>query len=240
MEFLHPLGKGGICALCLAVCYYLLFRCYQNTGCTRDVFHCFLVLGVGSLFYMPLVFFALAFYWYLSVFLRSLDWHTFWAGIIGLLFPYWMWFCWSFWLQDFTALLDHVQWNFAWSPQSIVHTAMELSLLRQLSWVLVSVLIIWGTLHFLRTNYNDKIRVRMLLYIFACQVFILEIAFVFLPHDFDVLLPLLLLSGCPLVAHFFALTGSWFSNILFCLSILAFAGLATMSFWTPLMNINFN
>lgn len=240
MDFLHPIGKGSLCALCIAASYYILFKCYQQRGCMGDVFHCFLLLGIGSLFYLPLVICAVAYFWYLAVFLRSMDGHIFWAGIIGLLFPYWIWFCWSFWQQDFGALLNHLQFHWEWSPQSFLLAVSQLSLPQKTSWVLVTVLVVLGTLHFLRTNYNDKIRVRMLLYIFACQVLLVETAFVCFPNDFDVLLPMLLLCGSPFVAHYFALTGSWFTNILFCLSILAFGALATMQFWIPLMNINFN
>lgn len=240
MAFLHPFGKGWICALLLVVCYFLLFQCYQERDCIGNVFHCFLLFGIGSLFYLPFALFAVAFFWYLAVFLRSMDRHILRAGIIGLLLPYWLWFCWSFWQQDFEAIQNHLQWHFAWSPQSLIETATQLSLSQQVSWILISVLVVLGALHFLQTKYNDKIRVRMILYIFACQVLIIELALLFLPYDFNVLLPLLMLSGCPFVAHYFALTGNWFSNILFCLAILSFAALTTMQFWIPLMNINFN
>lgn len=240
MAFLHPIGKGGLCALCLVASYFVLFRCYQQRDCLRDVFHCFLLLGVGSLIYLPFAFLVLAYFWYLAIFLRAMDWHIFWAGIIGLLFPYWMWFCWSFLQQDFTVLLSHLQFHPEWSLPSFTQSVLQLSLSQKFSWVLVTILVVIGALHFLRTRYTDKIRVRMLFYILACQVFLLEACFVVFPDDFDVLMPLLVLSGCPFVAHYFALTGSWFTNILFCLSILAFGALATMPFWITLMNINFN
>ena len=50
LPFMHPLGEPMVSAALLSAAYYLLFRCYQRHSPQTDVFHAFLMLGLGSFF----------------------------------------------------------------------------------------------------------------------------------------------------------------------------------------------
>ena len=86
---LHPLQDGLIVSCLMLASYYLLFKSYQRTEAVSPIFHSFLCLGIGSLFFPQLLFFAPFYLWYATVYLRSLTWRTFWAAMTGLILPYW-------------------------------------------------------------------------------------------------------------------------------------------------------
>ena len=62
-----------------------------------------------------------------------------------------------------------------------------------------------GIVHYLRTSYNDRIRVRMFFHsIIITEVFLLAAAFL-LPQHFAWIFPLLLVNSAPLIAHYWTL-----------------------------------
>ena len=87
--FMHPIGEPLIAASCLCISYLLLFLCYQRLHPQAYVFHVFLMLSLGSLCAPVMLPMAVLFYLYLIIFLRSITWKAFWAGILGLTAPYW-------------------------------------------------------------------------------------------------------------------------------------------------------
>ena len=54
---LHPLQDGLIVSCLMLASYYLLFKSYQRTEAVSPIFHSFLCLGIGSLFFPQLLFF---------------------------------------------------------------------------------------------------------------------------------------------------------------------------------------
>jgi putative membrane protein len=81
------------------------------------------------------------------------------------------------------------------------------------AWILLCALI--GTVHYLHKRHSDSIRTRML-YSFFIQMNTLSIIFLCLqPQHFDALLGIIIASTAPLIAHFFALTNTKFTNFTF-------------------------
>ena len=103
----------------------------------------------------------------------------------------------------------------------------------QVSAAVVALLSIISILHYLRTNYDDKIRVRMILYIYVSQTLLLMAFLVLQPAYYPTTMALLVASASPLIAHYFSLTRSWLSAIFFLLSILLTAGMATLNLVLP-------
>ena len=243
MGFLHPYHPSAVVAFCLSVGYYLLFRTYQQVQPMVNVFHTFVMLAVGSLFWPPFIFLAPFFLWYLIVFMRSLTFRAFFAALIGLSLPFWFWIGYLLLQEDISPLRS-------WAGElNCLHvgtwqelTAPYVSLLDPasapvLAFLVLTVLTVWTSVYYLLNNYDDKIRTRMMFYIFIIQSAMI-VVFTVLTRQFRFSLPLLLLSESPLIAHYFTLRNTWLSLFVFTLSLVAFIGLAILTLF-PDFIINF-
>ena len=236
LAFMHPLGTPAISAACLAMSYYLLFRCYQLYDSTIWIFHSFLFLGIGSLFSDIMLPMGVLFYIYLIGFLRSLTWRGLWAGILGMVTPYWCWGAWCFFTDTTEDLLQFLGMHFLWNPVSW-QAITSLPFVWMVSAGVVILLSMVGVFHYLQIRYNDKIKVRMILYIYSMQSFLLSVYLFLQPDEFQNTISLLIVSSSPLIAHYFSLTGSWLSNTFFVLSLLLCGAMAYLNLWMPLFNI---
>lgn len=230
LAFMHPVGEPIIAAAFLCASYYLLFLCYQRHRPQKFVFHAFLMLSLGSFCAPVMLPMAIPFFLYLAIFLRTLPRKAFWAGIIGLVVPYWCYAVWCFITNDMGSfvvrLTDMAQFEM---PTAEAITSMPF--VWQVSAGVVALLSIVSIFHYLRTNYDDKIRVRMILYIYVSQTLLLMSFLLLQPAYYQTTMALLVASASPLIAHYFALTGNWLSTIFFLLSLLLTAGMATLNLW---------
>ena len=230
LVFMHPFEEPAISAVCMALSYYLLFRCYQLYDSTAWIFHSFLFLGIGSLFAAVMLPMGFLFYVYLIGFLRSLTWRGFWAGVLGLAVPYLGWGAWCFLTDKTDSMLDFLSLHFMWHPVSWEALA-GIPFSGMVSMSVVILLSLVAAFHYLQTKFNDKIRVRMILYIYTVQTILLILYLFLQPQEFQNAMALLVVSACPLVAHYFSLTRSWLSNAFFILSLLLCGTMAYFNLW---------
>ena len=230
LSFMHPLGEPIVAAAFLCVSYLLLFRSYQRHRPQAIVFHAFLMLGIGSFCAPVMLAMAIPYFLYLAIFLRSLTKRAFWAGILGIIVPYWCYAVWCFVTGNLQSSLDRLT-EMAQYEIPTLEAITSMPFVWQVSAAVIILLSIVSIIHYLRTNYDDKIRVRMILYIYLSQT-ILLIAFLLLqPAHYQTTMALLVASASPLIAHYFSLTGSWFSTFFFFLSLVLIAGMATLNLW---------
>ena len=227
-------------ALCLASSYYMLFTTYQEHQPVGGAFHALLLLSVGSVFVPQLLYLVPFYLWHIVAFLRAMSFRVLWASFIGVLAPYWCWVAWylvsvELMGQDCPSPFGHLSLLGRLQPFSVDnYTALSV---QQVSvWGLTTVLALLGSVHYLSTSYNDKIKVRMLLYIYTFQTFVIWLLMLLQPQLSEVLMPVLMVSSCPLIAHYFALTHSIFTNLLFLLALLALGAQAYLTIWMPSMN----
>ena len=230
LSFMHPLGEPVIAALLLSVSYYLLFRCYQRHRPQKFVFHAFLMLSLGSFVAPVMLLMAIPFFLYLAIFLRTLPKKAFWAGIIGLIVPYWCYAVWCF-IDPLHTAPSMTRLPFILPTDWKFEDVRLWPFVEQVSAGVVALLSIVGILHYLRNNYDDKIRVRMILYIYVSQTLLLMAYLVLQPEHYQTTMALLITSASPLIAHYFALTRSWLSTIFFLLALILTAGMATLNLW---------
>lgn len=232
MPFLHHWSAGWLAAMALAGGHYVLFHTYQDVNsAVVPVFHTFVLLGVALLSLPQMVAFVPVFYWYLLVFMRCMSWRGLWAGAVGLALPLCLVLGWSIVMDDYAFLSG--RWDSLVSTRLFV--AGDYAWLsdyrspRMLFMVFVTVLASTGIVHYLRNYYNDKIRTRMYLYIYMVQTVLCWLMIVCVPSCFDLLAPSLMLCASTMVAHFFALTGTWVSNAFFCLTLMAVVALTLVN-----------
>ncbi len=237
MPFLHHWSVGWLAVLALAGCHYVMFHTYQDTHASVvPIFHTFVLLGVAVLCVPQMLIFVPLFYWHLLVFLRSMSWRSLWAGVVGLILPLCIVSGWSIIAGDYTFLLS--RYHSLLSTQLFVAGGygwmVDYRNPRTLFLAFITLLSLTSIIHYLHNYYNDKIRTRMYLYIYTIQTAVCWLMIMCMPSHFDLLAPSFMLCASTMVAHFFALTGTWLSNAFFCITLLALVALAliNLGIWT--------
>ena len=225
MGVFHSFHPIAVAVFCLAVSYYFLFRTYQQPMPVADVFHAFLLLSLGSIFYAPLLIFVPFYWWYLLVFMRSMSLRVFSASIVGAILPFWFWVGWLLWQEDLSPF--EVWWGqmtLIGQPNLALY-ADKAGIIRNMPYLLLLFLSVWTFVYYHLYRYDDKIRSRMMFYIYMFQTVIVITLYFFMPDPMQIV-PLLLFNATPLLAHYFTLCNTWLCLVAFFLSLLAFLGVA--------------
>lgn len=99
--------RGSVCALIIVVCLFLLFSTYQDKNVQGTAFNFSVLLTLGSLYWLPmLLFFPL--FWYGLYHFRSLNWRTFFAGLMGFPVVYLFLLTWSVHTGDWDFFIDRL------------------------------------------------------------------------------------------------------------------------------------
>ena len=213
--YLFPSLKGAFVQLCLIASLLTLFHSYQDKESVGLTFYTFVFLSLGSLVEVHTLWFIPIYWIVMMFFIFTLTGRTFMASLLGILLPYWGLLAWILWRYegDFEPLLQHFvplgDFQFPFD-----YTALALP--RILTFAFLVVLFVTGLIHYLRTSFNDKIRIRQIYYTLA---FLDVVAMVFLlaqPQHEDLLLRIIIITTSPLIGHFVALTYTRLTNIAFC------------------------
>lgn len=231
--FLHVWDTAMVPVVCMLLAYGLLFMAYQKPRAEGEVFHAFLFTGIGSFFFPPLLLLAPLHYVAMFVQLRVLGWRTFVAGLFGLVLPYWFYAGWLLWQHELGAFLSRWTGAFDFSPPDYAC----LTLPQEVSFLFLLFFSLTSLAHFVRTSFNDKIRIRMFFYMMLVQELLLIVSVVLLPQHFDVLFRLLVANSAPLLAHYFALARGRWMNAWFIVSLVLLLLLAAFNnleaLWRP-------
>lgn len=229
LPLFHQCGIPLLVALCAALSYNLLFRSYQLSDATGQFFYALLLLSLTSLFSPWMILLALPYFFYLTVFLRAMSFRALCAGLLGMALPYFFWAVGCFLRDDMRPLQNHLQ-GVLLRPTM---TLQQLPLVSQITAGVLAFYAVVGLLHYWRRNYNDKIRTRMLLYVYEGQSLALFALLAWHPECYELFIPVVCVTIISLLAHYYALTRTWFSSVVFVLSTLIYAGLVYINLWNP-------
>ena len=246
LSFMHSWGEPIVAAALLSVAHMLLFRCYQQNRPEAFVFHTFLMLSIGSFAAPTMLLMAIPFFIYLASFLRALTWKSFWAGILGLVTPYWCFAVWCFMTESIGTLsLPLFKWqegkfliNYDFSSPLWVQLDGRLSFPELFSAAFIILLGIVSSIHFLRTSFDDKIHARMILYIYVAQTFLLSAFLILQPSSYETTMALLVVNVCPLIAHYFSLSDSLWTTAFFLLTLLLTVTMSALNLWMTSFSIS--
>lgn len=229
MPWLYPLGEVAVCAFCLACAMGLLLCCYQSRTAVAWVYHCFLFLGVGSVFAPVMLLLSLMFYLCLALFMRAFSWKAFWAGVMGLATPYWCWTLWEACAGDVTRVSVWVmeRWQ-AVIPRDGLSLMPDVRLMPV--WGMLVLVSLVGIVHYMRKRYNDKIRVRMMYYVYLYVTLFLHAAFLLLPSSRLEVLAMLPVSSCLLLAHHWAMEGGRVGQLTLLVCLVVWMGVLAVSY----------
>ena len=227
--FLFPSVSGALLQICFISALLILFTCYQDNNSPGKIYYTFLLLGAGSLVNLHILLFIPFFWLLMAFFVYAMGWRTWFASLLGLLTPYWFaagW--WLFQMRSFNSLsnLFTIQLpTLGWFDFSTSNLQQALFL------GYIILLVIIGSIHFMIDSFRDKIRVRQLYYAFmTLSVYALALLF-FLPTEYDMLIRVMAIAVSPLIGHFFALTHSKFSNILFFFLTISILVITAYNLW---------
>lgn len=225
--FLHLWSTHMVPPICLVLALFLLFETYQRPRAEGYTFHSFLCVGLGSMFFPPMLLSVPLLYFSMMVHLRSLTWRTFAAGLLGLLLPLWGYLGWAIWQNRLGAAFFELQGAMEFVPPVYpsLQSASTVSALYVLSMALMAVL------HYVRTAFNDKIKVRMYFYTIIFQVLLYAVLLVAQPQWGDAALRVLIAVSAPLVAHHLTLGRGFKVNVWF---YVALAGWLVLSVYNRL------
>lgn len=226
---LFPSWTGGIVQLCCIATLMLLYDSYQDNTAVDKAYYAFLLLGVATMldahvfFYLPLVWFVMI------VIVYAFSWRTFLASLLGMITPYWFLIGWLMWRREenFETLIN------MFARQDILQFPFDfgtMPLSYRLVIIFTSVMMVIGSLHFIHSSSRDKIRVRQLYYSFIIIGFY-SLALLILQPQNELALRMLIISTSPLIGHYWALTNSRLSNIIFVILTLALIALTAFNLW---------
>lgn len=216
--------------LMIASCI-LLFRTYQNQDSTGAAYYTFLCISMASLAYVQTLLYV-PFYWLMMIFfIQSIGMRMFVASLLGVITPYWFATAYFIYIADFSVFFEHFDNLIAFSD---VFSLSILTLEQSIILIFTVILFTIGCVHFLNTSYNDKIRTRMMYYCFILMGGVSVILVLLLPQHYGLLMRMIIISTCPLIAHFIALTKTRITNITFCIMVVTALAITGYNVWTTL------
>ena len=224
---LHGWHVGQLCVLCLLLTYFTLFASYQLTRPEGYVFHAFLFIALGSMFFPPMLVLVPVSYVSMMFQLRNFTWRSMVAGLLGALVPYWIYAAYAIWNNQLDTAFDYLsEW---FSPQWL-----QFQVWNAHQWVSVSIVFFFSLLsfvHLFRTAYNDKIRTRMLSYVIATFEVVIAAGLIVLPQYFEEWMRLFIANSSLLIAHYYALAKGRFFDTWFYLTMWIVVGLAVFNYF---------
>lgn len=231
--FLFGNMGGGIVQLCSVATYITLFRCYQDGQSAGWTYYAFLCVGLASMIFVQVLYFVPFLWLLMHLQLNALTWRTSVASLLGLVTPYWFLLCWIFFEGRYGMLADH------FSQLAKFQSLGDYSQVTLTQCVVVGVVLITGaisTVHYLRTSFHDKIRVRQLYGFFIIMSFLTLVFMVLQPCHYDPLVRLMIVNVAPLLAHFFSLTHTRVTNVAFQVIVAVCLFVTVYNLWMLLSN----
>ena len=176
------------------------------------------------MYFLPIVIFLLC------IPLYAISFKAVSAIIMGIVLPYWTlipYFVYkenTDWIKLHLAPLHDASVLFDYSNITVGHFVY---------YAILIILMLIGWIHFVRTAYKDKIKTRNLYDVIISLSIFFAIIVPIVPPYADYTLGMLTISACPLAAHFFSLTSTKLTNIVFIISIVIIAMISIMAIYTP-------
>ena len=193
--------------------YYLFsLSTYQDSSAAGYTFYAYVCIGIASTVFIQIFFFVPLLCFLHKTKVLSMSRKSFWASLLGLFVPYWFMGVYDVYKNQFGRLIEH------FTSIIIFQSPFDCSVVstpQLLTFSYISLLAFVGISHSLGSRSGDKIRTRMFYEMFSL-IDICCMAFIILqPQHFDRLLPIMIVTTAPLIAHFFAFANTTFNNIAF-------------------------
>lgn len=224
--FLHTFDWTNLLPLIFLVIVYQLFLSYESQTAAIPIFHAFFFTSVGSMIFPQFICFVPLFLGSMISF-RSISFKSIFAGILGLLTPYWLLFGYAFFFEQMPLFTAPLQESIQFYP--IDYT--NISLQEWISWGVITTLLTISGGHYLQVAYQDKTRTRIFLSFLVITGAWTTIFCLLQPIHLHKLLQMQLVCTSFLCGHLFSLTRNRFSGIFFIVTFVAIILLSLYNLW---------
>ena len=211
---LHKFQPAHIVMFSTLLSYLFLFSSYQKPSPALS-FTTHLFLSLASLV-CPKMLLLVVPVWIFQIQLSALNFRSFIASLIAIATPYWFFFGFAV----LTDRLDVFVEFFKDACDIIMPNADNIKENQVLACVFTAFTFILGAIHFVFTRSQDKLRQRTIYDIVMMHGIIVLIAFVFMPHCFNLLLGMLIVDASIIGGRFWVVTDNKFTNNLFVFQII--------------------
>lgn len=188
----------------------LMLRSYQEPNATGLTFYAFCALGITSIVFPQILLFLPPLWIVMATYIQNFSPRTFLSSIIGVIAPYWFVTAWLIYTGKYAWLGTHfisiLQFG---TPFYLVDVKLQ----EWLTFALVLLCAIIGSIHFLMYSYQDRIRIRLIYEMFIVLDGLTMFFALIQPQHFDCLLGMAIVLTAPIIGHWLALTSSKLSNI---------------------------
>ena len=204
--------EASVVLVSLAGYYLIVFNAYQNRSATAITFYAFLCIGIASTVFVQILFLVPVLWILHASKVLAMSYRTFWASVLGLVAPYWFTVGYYIYEDRMVDFITHFTALAQFQPP------FEYPTVSCEQWLTVGYLAIVSLIgigHYLRSSRNDKIRTRMIYEMFIVINLCILLFMALQPQHVNRLLPTLIVTSSPIVAHFITLTRTAFTNIVF-------------------------
>ena len=212
------------------LCIYLLLFCYKDKKEVPSIFCIALIISIGSIIWTPFLYFLPIVIFLLCVPLYAISFKAVSAIVMGIILPYWTlipYFVYkenTDWIKNHIAPLHDVSVLFDYSSVKVGHLVC---------YAILIILMLIGWIHFVRTAYKDKIKTRNLYDVIITLSIFFALIIPIAPAYADYTLTMLAVVVSPLAAHYFSLTNTKLTNIVFIITLIIIAMVSIMAIYTP-------
>ena len=212
------------------LCIYLLLFCYKDKKEVPSIFCIALIISIGSIIWTPFLYFLPIVIFLLCVPLYAISFKAVSAIIMGIVLPYWTlipYFVYkenTDWIKLHFASLHDATVLFDYSSVTVGHLVC---------YAILIILMLIGWIHFVRTAYKDKIKTRNLYDVIITLSIFFALIIPIAPAYADYTLTMLAVAVSPLAAHYFSLTNTKLTNIVFIITLIILAMVSIMAIYTP-------
>ncbi len=226
--FLFPSTSQAFVQLCFIGFLFFLFLTCQDNQAIGFTYYAYLLLGIGSLFFVKILLLLPILWILMTTEMHSLSWRTWLASLLGVCTPYWLGLCLLIWADDFSLLINHFMdiVNFQVTPE-VTWTTSQTAV-----YLLIITLSVMGFVHYIRNLGHDKIRIRLIYGFLLWLDFFLMVVLFLQPQLYDQLIRFMIILSAPPFAHLLALTSTKTTNIMFCIIVATTLLLTSYNIWT--------
>lgn len=232
-HFVLKLDLSLLCIPFYAIAFNFLLQSYQQPHAERWIFSAFLLLGLGCLFYVPLLWMIPVFLLIMLAQLHTLNMRTLSAAFLALFIV--AEFVLIYFYQTNQSEIVFSLWPILQQFKLPVLISWKLN--EVLSFMIIMFLFIISFIHYFYTSYDDKIHTRLCFNVLIFQDLAILGLFLFRPQDVNVTMQLLLFGITPVVAHYFIFSKGVIANILFIYSMILLILLYIIGTWSSLLHI---
>lgn len=230
--------RSALTQLAFTVFLGASFAQYKDNRSTGWMYYTFVVIGLASLIWVQFLYLVPFLVFILCRPLYSVSFKTLNAAFLGLLTPYWIVIPYMLYKGDEMWTVTH------FAPLADVSVFFDYSCVTAggaIAFVILLLLMVVGSFHFIGSAYKDKIRTRTLYNIFMSLSIILLVMTSIVPAYAMFFMPMLAVTVSPLISHFIVFTSTRFTNYFFIAVVIAIVTLTIIEVcWTPLFNYSFS